>query len=60
MIKVLCEPRKPFSFKKKDNELMKDYMDVGIGNYVILDMEHNEILERVQGLGSEECFFEGY
>jgi hypothetical protein len=60
IIKVLYEPRKPFSFKKKDSELMKDYMDVGIGNYAILDMEQNEILERVQGLGSKEFFFEGY
>jgi hypothetical protein len=41
IIKVTREPRKPFSFKKKDNELMEDYIDVGIGNYVILDMEHN-------------------
>jgi hypothetical protein len=46
MIKVPCEPRKPLSFKKKDNELMEDYIDAGIGNYVILDMEHNEILEQ--------------
>jgi hypothetical protein len=28
MIKVPREPRKPFSFKKKDNELMEDYIDV--------------------------------
>jgi ribonuclease HI len=60
MIKVPREPRKPFSFKKKDNELMEDYIDVGIGNYVILDMEHNEILEQVQGLGNQDCLFEGY
>jgi hypothetical protein len=38
MIKVPREPRKPFSFKKKDNELMEYCIDVGIGNYVILDM----------------------
>jgi hypothetical protein len=44
MIKVPHEPRKPFSFKKKDNELMEDYIDVWIGNYDILDMENNEIL----------------
>jgi hypothetical protein len=30
MIKVPREPRKPFSFKKKDNELMEDYIDVGL------------------------------
>jgi ribonuclease HI len=60
MIKVPREPRKPFSFKKKDNELMEDYIDVGIGNYVILDMEHNEILEQVQDMENQECLFEGY
>ena len=45
MIKVPHEPIKPFSFKKKDSELMKYYIDVGIGNYAILDMEHNKNLE---------------
>ena len=45
MIKVPHEPRKPFSFKNKDNELMKYYIDFEIGNYAILDMEHNENLE---------------
>jgi hypothetical protein len=39
MIKVPHESRKPFSFKMKDNELMEDYIDAGIINYVILDME---------------------
>jgi hypothetical protein len=34
VIEVPREPRKPFSFKKKDNELMEDYIDVRIGNYV--------------------------
>jgi hypothetical protein len=42
MIKVHCEPMKPFSFRKKDNELMEEYIDVGIGNYGILDMEYIE------------------
>jgi hypothetical protein len=60
MIKVPCEPRKPFSFKKKEIELMEYYIDVEIGNYDILDMEHNEILEKVQGMGNQECLFEGY
>jgi hypothetical protein len=60
MIKVLCEPRKPFSFKKKDNELMEDYIDVGIGNYVFLDMEHSEILEKVQDTKNQEYKFEGF
>ena len=50
MIKVPLEPRKPFSFKKKDNELMEDYIDAKIGNYAILDMEHNESLEQVQDI----------
>jgi hypothetical protein len=47
---MITEPIKPFSFNKKDNELMEDYVDVGIGNYVILDMEQNGKLERVQDL----------
>jgi hypothetical protein len=42
MIKVPHEPRRPFSFKNKDNELMEDYIDVWIKKYAILDMEQNE------------------
>jgi hypothetical protein len=60
IIKVPCEPRKPFSFKKKDNKLMEDYIDVRIGNCAILDMEHNKILEQVQGMRNQDCLFEGY
>jgi hypothetical protein len=60
MIKVPHEPRKPFSFKNKDNELMENYIDVGIGNYVILYMEHNEILEKVKDSYNQEYLFEGY
>ena len=60
MIKVSREPTKPFSFKKKDNELMEYYIDSGIRNYVILDMEHNESIEQVQGIGDQDCLFEGY
>jgi hypothetical protein len=45
MIKVPREPRKSFSFKKKDNELMEDYIDVGIGNYAILDLDQIEDVE---------------
>jgi hypothetical protein len=45
MIKVPQELRKHFSFKKKDNELMEDYVDIGIRKYAILNMEHNENLE---------------
>jgi hypothetical protein len=48
MIKVPCEHRKPFSFKKKDNELIEYYIDVGIRNYAILDMEHSDSLHQVQ------------
>jgi hypothetical protein len=60
MIKVPREPMKPFSFKKKDNELMEYYIDVGIGNYAILDMEHNESLEKFQDTENQESLFEGY
>jgi hypothetical protein len=60
IIKVPHEPRKPFSSKKKDNELMEDYIDAGIGNYDILDIEHNESIDKVQDAENQECFFEGY
>jgi hypothetical protein len=60
MIKVHREPRKPYSFKKKDNELMEYYIDVRIGNYVILDMEHSESLEQIQDTENQEYLFEGY
>jgi hypothetical protein len=60
MIKVPRELRKPFSFKKKDNEFMEDYIDVGIGNCVILDMEHNESIEQVQATYNQECLLEIY
>jgi hypothetical protein len=60
MIKVPCEPRKPFSFKKKNNELMEDYIDARIGNYVILDMEHIESLEKIKDMKNQEHRFEGY
>jgi hypothetical protein len=48
MIKIPREPRRPFSFKKKDSELMEYYIDAGIENYAIRDMEHIEILEKIQ------------
>jgi hypothetical protein len=51
---------KPFSFKKKYNELMEDYIDARIGNYDIMDMEHSEILEQVKDMENQECLFEGY
>jgi hypothetical protein len=60
IIKVPREPRKHFSFKNKDNELMEDYIDTGIGNYAILDMEQTEILEKIQGMENQENLFEGF
>jgi hypothetical protein len=48
MIKEPCEPRKPFSFKNKYNELMEDYIDIGVVNYAILEMEHSESLDKIQ------------
>jgi hypothetical protein len=55
MVRVPREPRKPFSFKKKDNELMQGYVDVGIGNYVMLDSEQPDIPKQ-----KEEKSFEGF
>jgi hypothetical protein len=43
MIRVPWELRKPFSFKKNENELMQYYIDVGIGNYVVFDPDHTYI-----------------
>lgn len=37
MVRVPREVRKPFSFRKKENELMKNYLDAGMGNYVAFD-----------------------
>jgi len=54
MIKVPHEPRRPFSCNKKDNKLMKDYIDVGIRKYDILDMEQSEDIK------DEENYFSGY
>jgi len=39
MIKVPQENRNPISFKKKGNEVMKNYVDAGIGNYVVFSTE---------------------
>ena len=60
MIKVPREPIRPFSFKNKNKELMEDYIDVDIGNYAILDMEHSESLEKIQDTENQEYMFEGY
>jgi hypothetical protein len=53
MIKVHRKPTRSFSFKKKDNELMEDYIDVGIGNYVILDIDKTKDIKR-----EDNYFFE--
>jgi hypothetical protein len=53
MIKVSCEPMRPFSFKKKENELVEDYIDVGIGNYAILDME------KIEDIENQDNYFKG-
>jgi hypothetical protein len=53
IIKVPCEPRKPFSFKKKDNNLLEDFIDIRIRNYAILDMEQTESLEKIQGMENQ-------
>jgi ribonuclease HI len=60
MIKLPNEPRKPFSFKNKDNELVEDYIDVEIGKYSILDIEHNKNLEQLQDTKNQDYLFEGY
>jgi ribonuclease HI len=39
---------------------MEDYIDVGIGHYVILDMEHIESMEQIQDMENQEDLFEGY
>jgi hypothetical protein len=49
------ESRKPFSFKKKDNELMQDYIDVRIENYVVLDPEQPSISKQ-----EGDNYFEGF
>jgi ribonuclease HI len=60
MIKVPREPMRPFSLKKKDNELMEYYIDVGIENYAILDMEQIEDMEQIQDMENQKYQFEGY
>jgi hypothetical protein len=46
MVRVPREVRKPLSFKKKENELMRSYLGAGIGNYVVFDSE--QICPQVQ------------
>jgi ribonuclease HI/probable phosphoglycerate mutase len=56
MVRVPREARKPVSFRKKYNELMKDYNDDGIGNYVVLDLEHPNISKQ-EGENSFDVFW---
>jgi hypothetical protein len=60
MIKFPHEPMTPFSFKKKDNELMEYYIDVGIRNYTILDMKQIGEMEKNQDIENQKNQFEGY
>jgi len=46
MIRVPQEHRKPVSFKKKEIEMMQNYVDVGIGNYVIFNIEKLNLLKQ--------------
>jgi ribonuclease HI len=39
---------------------MEDYMDVGIGNYTIVDIENNETMDKLQDMENQEYLFEGY
>jgi hypothetical protein len=54
MIKVPHKPKRLFSFRKKDNDLMKDYIYVEIINYAILDMDQIEDME------NQDNYFKGY
>jgi hypothetical protein len=37
MIRVPQEKRKSISFRKKENEVMQNYVDARIGNYVVFN-----------------------
>jgi ribonuclease HI len=58
--KIPREPKRPLYLKKKDNELMEYYIDVGIRKHVIIDMEQIESLEKIQCMENEERSFDGY
>jgi len=40
MVRVPREVRKPFSFRRKENELMRNYLDARIGKYVFFDSKN--------------------
>jgi hypothetical protein len=55
MIRVPREHRNPISFKKKENEVMQNYVDAGIGNYVVFSTEQINPLKQ-----DEENYFQGF
>jgi len=56
MVRAPREIRKPFYFKRKGNELMGNYIDVGMGNYVVFDSEQIRTQEQTK----EKDYFQGY
>jgi hypothetical protein len=42
MARVPREARNHVSFRKKENELMENYIDAGIRNYVVLSPEQSQ------------------
>jgi hypothetical protein len=55
MVRVPREVRKSVSFRKKENELMRNYLDVGMGNYVVFYSEQLNIPKQ-----EKENYFQGY
>jgi len=55
MIKVPWEKRNPTSLNKKEIETIKNYFDVGIGNYVVFKKQQMNSLEQ-----NEKNYFQGF
>jgi len=55
MVRVSRESRNPISFKKKENEVMHNYIDARIENYVVLIPEQINPLRQ-----EEENYFQGF
>jgi hypothetical protein len=55
MVRVPKEVGKLVSVKKKENELMRNYLDVGMGNYDVFDSEQLNIPKQ-----EKENSFQGY
>jgi hypothetical protein len=55
MIRVPRERRKLESFKKKETEMMQNYVDVEIGNYVVFKTEQLNSPKQ-----NEESYFQGF